>query len=139
MKSNKKKKVLVVPEDEPERDQLAVSLRNGFESIIKEADEWRPIAQHVLNLMERRNLILDDEIIRLRSELASATFWNKSVAVCAGHTGDIVSQEGCVICDLVAKDKVIEVALAYLRRPTFAMRDALAAAIRTLDGNHEQE
>lgn len=32
-------------------DELAKSLKCGFEEIIKQADEWRPLASHVLELV----------------------------------------------------------------------------------------
>uniref|UniRef100_A0A6M3JVF6 Uncharacterized protein n=1 Tax=viral metagenome TaxID=1070528 RepID=A0A6M3JVF6_9ZZZZ len=35
------------------RDQLAEALRVGYRSIIREADEFRPLADHVLALIER--------------------------------------------------------------------------------------
>lgn len=34
------------------RDELAESLRNGYRNIILEADEWRPLADHILALMD---------------------------------------------------------------------------------------
>lgn len=37
----------------PERDKLAASLRAGFGAIIREADEWRPIAQYVTDAVEQ--------------------------------------------------------------------------------------
>lgn len=44
------------------RDELADSLRTGFESIIKEADEWRPLASHVLDLIQHKVNILRREL-----------------------------------------------------------------------------
>jgi hypothetical protein len=33
------------------RDELAESLEVSFSAIIKEAGEWRPLADHIINLM----------------------------------------------------------------------------------------
>lgn len=33
------------------RDELAERLRAGFAAILKETDDWRPLADHVLDLI----------------------------------------------------------------------------------------
>jgi len=33
------------------RDELAMNLEHSFGAMIKEANEWRPLAQYVLDLM----------------------------------------------------------------------------------------
>ena len=43
-------------EPEPEgvdRDKLAESLKVSFDSMIKQTDEWRPLANHVFDLMKQ--------------------------------------------------------------------------------------
>lgn len=38
----------MTPEEQMTRDELAKALEAGYSQIIREADEWRPIADHML-------------------------------------------------------------------------------------------
>lgn len=51
-----------------EVETVALSLKNGFRAIILEADEWRPLAQHVLDLIELAVQELKKENDKLKRE-----------------------------------------------------------------------
>lgn len=79
------------------RDELAASLRAGFEAIILEANEWRPFADYIL----ARELALERQVAEAREERETA------VGLC-----------NATIRDLRQRAEVAERALEIFRRVT---------------------
>ena len=109
--------------------ELAKVLKVGYAGIIKETDEWRPLAQHVMNLMLAVQLGVlkigrthkkDLEIMKIHL-LIKDTFENKnkrrlSLGEFVDKVVDAVNKAGCIhvmvvddnskISDLLWKDEV---------------------------------
>lgn len=60
------------------RDGLASCLRTAHESVVREAEEWRPLATHVLELNRRGLLGPTEREERLEAALREIEFGNDS-------------------------------------------------------------
>lgn len=68
----------------------------------KTGEQYAQLQREYHAVLEHYYPALRVEIERLKSELISAEKWNHAVSVCANHASDIVTYDGCVICDLLS-------------------------------------
>lgn len=71
------------------RDGLAASLRQGHREIILEADEWRPLADRILDLSRLGHLGPTDREVRMQAVLREIEFGNRAHDDCCPLCGNV--------------------------------------------------
>lgn len=82
------------------RRPIEDALRAEVAALKAEAAEWERRAERHLRRYHDTVQTGIDEIAALKAELAGYQEANHAVAVCRNHTNDIITRDGCVICDL---------------------------------------
>lgn len=83
----------------------------------------RALANAGYNMMRERAEKAEGDAAALKAELAGYQEANHAVAVCRNHTNDIITRDGCVICDLARYTAPLTEEQARTIRDTIAPRE----------------